>query len=134
MPTTSVLWALEEAAYTVLTGDSTLMSKVVGIYHQRPTLVTRPCITMEIQEVRDWSTQSTNGLEAELLVTVETDRRTAQTLHEILSRIHTLLHHASLSLSTGRLVMLFTDGMRLEQTLDNEPMKGEMVCVARVEV
>src|SRR5690349_18507109 len=95
---------LQKAIYQTLTGDTTLMALVAGVYDRPPQASAYPYITLGDAEGRDWSTKTASGVEFMGTLHIwsrEGGRKQALTIME---RVHTLLHDANISVEGQTLV------------------------------
>ena len=61
-------WALQQAIYTALTGDSTLMAMITGVHDHVPQETAFPYVTIGESTARDWRTVGRKGAEATLIL------------------------------------------------------------------
>lgn len=97
---------VQQAVYNALTGDTTLMGLVSGVYDRVQQNTAYPYVTLGEAEQRVFDTATTQGSEIETTLHVwsrEGGRKQALT---ILERLHTLLHNGSLTISGHALVTM----------------------------
>lgn len=103
MPTSSAVWALQDAIATLLAADSELMGEVVAVYSHLPDNVAHPYVLVNNENIEVWSRLGVNGVEIALEIEAVTKDRTPETILTVIARLKALLHGASPSLSTGTL-------------------------------
>lgn len=102
MPSSSIIWALEQAIFNELSSDMEIAANVVGIYHLLPNHSNRPFIYLRVDRVNYITTVLSSGYKVALSIIVETDSRSNEKVLNILERIGELLHHKTdLVLETG---------------------------------
>lgn len=107
MPSTSVIWALEQAIFNELSADVEIAANVVGVYHMLPDNSNRPFIYLNIDRVEHISTVLSVAYKVTLSVHAETGSRSSEKLLSILERIGELLHHNStMTLSEGSIISM----------------------------
>lgn len=92
----------QAAVYAKLTGDATLMSKITGVYDHPTPDARPPYITIEVKS-RDASVMQSDAWEHELTLHVWSTARGAKEAQDIMDRLRDLLHHGTLTLSSGTL-------------------------------
>jgi len=60
------LWPIQQALYSALAGDATLMAKVTGVYDQVPQDGVFPYIVIGDGEAEEWDTDTETGLVSRL--------------------------------------------------------------------
>lgn len=117
---------LQQAVYSRLSADATLMALVTGVYDFVPASAVHPYVTLGEMDGRDLSNAATPGMEFRFPVRVymrEAGRKQSATVME---RIHALLHNAALTVTGQTLVglrcessdiMLLGDGATYRGTL-----------------
>lgn len=97
---------LQEAIYSALTGDATLMGLITGVYDRPPEGTAFPYITLGEATGSDWSNTATVGMEFLITLRIWSRQGGRKEVASIMERLHTLLHEANLSISGQTLVML----------------------------
>lgn len=96
---------LQQSIYAKLTGDSTLMGLIEGVFDRPPQGGNFPYITLGESLITDRSTKATTGTEH--LVTLHVWSREGGRTETaiIMERVYVLLHHATLVV-TGQIFIL----------------------------
>lgn len=97
---------LQEAVYSQLTGDATLMALVTGVYDRPPEGTVFPYVTLGESTGTDWSNAGTVGMEHVLGLRIWSRQGGRKETATIMERLHTLLHEANLSVTGQTLVMM----------------------------
>lgn len=97
---------LQQALYTSLTGDSTLMAAVTGVYDRVTEGAVFPYITLGDIFSRDWATTTSNGLQLSIMLHIWSRSSGRKQTLMIMERVHALLHHSGLSISGQQLIMM----------------------------
>ncbi|MDE3061210.1 MAG: DUF3168 domain-containing protein [Pseudomonadota bacterium] len=109
---------LQEAVYTALTGDSTLMALITGVYDRPPEGTVFPYVTLGESVGADWSNAGTVGMEHVFSVRVWSRQGGRKEAATIMERLHTLLHEANLTVTGQTLVMMKFSASQI--TLEND--------------
>ncbi len=114
---TSSAWALQQALYGALVGDSALTGLLGGgaIYDGLPQDADPPYVTFAQSLARDWNAGDEDGEEHVITLHVWSEWSGRKQVHEIMSAVRDLLHGADLTLTAHRLVNLrheFSDARR----------------------
>ena len=99
-------WELQQAIYTVLTGDATLMALITGVHDHVPQGAAFPYVTIGESTARDWSAVGVSGIESTLIVHVRSRKRGHKEVKQILAEIHRILHDVDLTVPGHVLVWL----------------------------
>ena len=99
-------YPLQAAIYQALSSDSALAALVTGVYDRPPQSTAFPYMTIGESSGSDWSTKTTSGMEQQLAIHVWSQNGGRKEAAAIMTRIHTLLHQANLSVSGQTLVLL----------------------------
>lgn len=91
--------ALRNAVFTLLQGDATLLTYANGVYEYRGETVAYPYVYVEVMQAKEWSKLMTRGAEIEFTIQVVTQDKDSAKCGDILARVQTLLHHASLTVA-----------------------------------
>ncbi len=97
---------LQKAIYSALTTDSSLMGMVTGVYDRPAQASPFPYVTIGEMSGRDWSSKTTTGMEHNIVLHAWSREGGRKEAAIIMERIHTLLHHANLTLEGHMLVLL----------------------------
>lgn len=113
----SAAWALQQALYGALVGDTALTGLLGGakIYDGAPQDADLPYVIFAQSLARDWSAGDEDGEEHIITLHVWSEWAGRKQVHEIMSALRDLLHGADLALSAHRLVNLrheFSDARR----------------------
>lgn len=126
--------ALQQAVYSALTGDTTLMTMISGVYDRVPENAAFPYIALGAIQSRDWSSKTSNGTACVLVLHVWSRGGGRKQSADIMDRVHTLLHQANLSLTGGHnLVMLRFEDADITLQKDGLTYEGAMQFKALVE-
>lgn len=99
-------YPLQAALYQALTGNSTLMSQITGVYDRPPQGTTYPYVTIGGMTGSDWSTKTTTGMEYTITLHVWSRAGGRKEAAQIMESLHTILHQANLTVSGQTLVMI----------------------------
>lgn len=99
-------YELQKAIYQALTGDAALMALVAGIFDRVTEGTAYPYVTIGESAGRDWSTKTTKGVQYLLSLHVWSRGGGRKQAADIMDRIHTVLHDASLAATGHALVLL----------------------------
>ena len=99
-------WELQQAIYTALTGDPTLMALIAGVHDHVPQGAVFPYVTIGESTARDWSAVGIVGVEATLILHAWSRARGRKEVKQILSEIHRVLHDADLTVPGHHLLYL----------------------------
>ena len=98
--------ALQKTIFDALDGDSTLQSKVTDVYDFVPENTAFPYVKLGEDTAIDNGTKTLQGNEHTLVVHTFSRYRGSKEIKDIMSRIYTLLHESSLTVSGASLVNL----------------------------
>ena len=90
---------LQRAIYLKLNGDATLSALITGVFDHVPQNQAFPYVVLGEDTLKDWSTFGTLGQEPTVTLHVWSRSRGKREAQDILSRIDTLLHRASLTVT-----------------------------------
>jgi hypothetical protein len=123
---TSAAWALQQAVFAALTGDSFLVSLLGGarVYDDVPARGTFPYVTFATGSERDWSDGTEAGIEHGLTLHVWSRAAGRQESWRILWRLREVLHDAGLAVSGHRLVNLRHEASEVRRAADGETFQG----------
>ena len=99
-------WELQQAIYTALTGDPTLMALITGVHDHVPQGAAFPYVTVGADMARDWSVVGTSGAETTLLLHVWSRERGRKKVKQILAEVRRILDDADLAVTGHALVLL----------------------------
>ena len=99
-------YPLQQAVYGALTGDSTLMTLITGVFDRPPQGTAFPYITIGESNGSDWSSKTTVGMEHILPIYVWSREGGRKQSAQIMERIHTILHQANLTVTGQTLVLM----------------------------
>ena len=99
-------WELQQAIYTALTGDPTLMGMITGVHDHVPQGAAFPYVTIGESTARDWGAAGVSGIETTLIVHVWSRKRGHKEVKQVLAEIHRILHDADLTVPGHVLVWL----------------------------
>lgn len=128
-------FSLQQSFYQHLTGDTTLMALVSGIFDHVPQSTAYPFVTIGEAIIRDWSNVEHQGTEQTIALRIwsrEAGRKQASTIME---RIVTLLNSSTLSVSGQALrslrfvssnIILQEDGLTYRGTLTFRVLLSEV--------
>jgi len=98
--------ALQKTIFDALDGDSTLQSQVTDVYDFVPENTAFPYVKLGEDTAIDNGTKTLQGNEHTLVVHTFSRYRGSKEIKDIMSRIYTLLHESSLTVSGASLVNL----------------------------
>ena len=99
-------WALQQAIYTALTGDSTLMAMITGVHDHVPQETAFPYVTIGESTARDWRTVGRKGAEATLILHAWSRSRGRKQAKQIIAEIQRIIDDANLTVPGHVLVWL----------------------------
>jgi len=99
-------YPLQKAVYQTLTGDTTLMALVAGVFDRPPQGTDYPNITLGESAGSDWSSKTTTGMEHNFTLHIWSRNGGRTEAATIMERIHTLLHEASIAVDGQTLVLM----------------------------
>lgn len=111
-------WALQQAIYSELSGDSELTSTLgASVYDDVPDhqAVTFPYVNIGEDTTLDYSTKDLVGSETTLNMHVWSRYRGSKEVKQIMDRVHSLLHDSNLTVTGRNLINLraeFSDVLR----------------------
>lgn len=108
---TQAIYALQEAIYQELSGDTTFLALVPSIFQHVPEETAFPYAVIVPQGTEDWSTSTKEGQQAEISVRVYMREAGSKKALEAAERVRVLLHEAPLTVTGFVLVSL-----RVEET------------------
>ena len=127
------MWEFQKAVYAQLTGDSTLMAMVTGVYDYVQEETAYPYITIGNITGSEWTTLATSGVQVALTVEVFTRDRGRKTAADIIQRVHELLHDANLAVTGKTLVNLYFDSSDITLGRDGLSYQGNAVFKASIQ-
>lgn len=92
---------LQAALYTKLTGDTTLMALISGVYDRVPEGATFPYVSIGEIDSQDDSTFSLDAQSVTMTIHTWSRQRGKKQTQQIMARIHDLLHRGSMAISGG---------------------------------
>lgn len=99
-------WALQQAIYSALTGDTLLMAKVTGVFDQTPQGQSGPYVVIGDGESREWDTDNSTGIDADVMIHVWDDgHRGRKTVKVIQGDIRRILHRSELTVAGAHVVL-----------------------------
>ena len=117
-------WPLQQAVYTTLTGDATLMALIAGVHDHVPQDSAFPLIVIGDEVDEPFGTKTFDGSTAVLTLHVwdqfagatGTGRRGRKRIKDVQSRLRDLLHHATLAVTGHTLIDTeFLDAFAFEE-------------------
>jgi hypothetical protein len=122
----SASWALQQAIYTELTGNSALLGLLGGqrIYDDVPERGAFPYVTFAPGAERDWSTGSDAGSEHGVVLHVWSRAAGRKEALAIMEALRGALHDAALTLSGHRLVNLRHESSEVRRDADGATVHG----------
>ena len=99
-------WALQQAIYTALTGDGTLMAMITGVHDHVPQETAFPYVTIGEASAVAWRTVGADGMEVTLVMHAWSRSRGHREVKQIMAEIHRILHEANLTVPGHVLVWL----------------------------
>lgn len=99
-------YPLQQAVYQKLTGDTTLMSLVTGVYDRTPQDTVYPYISIGESHGRNWSNLGMVGMEHLLTLHIWSREGGRKQAAQIMERLHTLLHQGMLTVTGQTLVAI----------------------------
>jgi hypothetical protein len=117
---------LQKAIYQLLTGDTTLMALVTGIYDRPPQGTTYPYILLGVAQSEDWSTKTTSGSEHELCIRAWSREGGSRQAALIMERVHGVLHGASPAVAGQAVALMRYSGSDMALQNDGVTLLGTM--------
>tara|TARA_R110000824_G_scaffold97450_1_gene232928 strand:- start:598 stop:999 length:402 start_codon:yes stop_codon:yes gene_type:complete len=99
-------FAIQEALYSRLNGDSTLGNLVTGVYDAVPDDSTLPIVVMGVGSSVDDASKTLDAREYTINIDVWSDYRGLKETKNIIKQVYSLLHEYALSVSGASLVDL----------------------------
>lgn len=99
-------WELQKAIYAALTGDSTLMGMVTGVFDHVPAEQAHPYVVIGEDTAREWGAKGLDGQEHTLALHVWSRERGRKEIKEVMGEVYRILHDANLTLTGHILVNL----------------------------
>ena len=99
-------WELQQAIFTALNGDPTLMALITGIHDHVPQGAAFPYVTIGESTARDWSAVGIVGVEATLTLHAWSRVRGRKEVKQIMAELHRILHDADLTVPGHALIWL----------------------------
>lgn len=124
--TMTLLSALQQAVYTTLSADISLMAAITGIYDHVPEGAAFPYIHIGRMQTADWSTTTTTGYQVGLTLSVFTRERSNKTVLEVMDKVKAALHEAELSVSGASFTHIRFVSAELSQKPDGVTCQGMM--------
>lgn len=118
--------ALQEALYTKLTSDSTLMNLIGGVYDKVPEGAAFPYVTLGDVASEHWANLQTSGTLHRLALHVYSRGGGRKEVHQITDRLYALLHEGSLNLSGQSLLAMRFEGAEVTQEPDGISYHGKI--------
>ena len=101
---------LQEAIYAALTGDTTLMAMLTGVFDRPPQGTAFPYVTIGESAGSNWSTKTTGGMQQVVTLRIWSRQSGRAEAANVMTRLHELLHNVSLNVSGQTLVsIIFKD-------------------------
>ena len=117
-------WALQQAIYTALTGDATLMSLITGVHDHVPQETAFPYVTIGEASAVDWRTVGHDGMEMTLVVHVWSRARGRKEAKQILAECYRIINDAKLTVPGHVLVWLHFEFSRTHLDSDGATYHG----------
>jgi hypothetical protein len=117
----SAHWALQEALVTALAADAGLKALIgdpARIYDGAPRGVAFPYLSIGAGAEGDWSVQSGEGVECRLILHAWSRYAGRKEIKDILGRVRTVLHDASLGVAGWRLINLRCEAVEYPRTAE----------------
>lgn len=108
-------WPLQQAIFTALTGDATLMAMITGVHDHVPQGAAFPYVTIGESSARAWGAAGVDGIETTIIIHVWSRKRGHSEVKLVLAEVYRVLHDADLTVSGHVLVRLrfgFTQSIR----------------------
>ena len=128
-----VMMAVQKSLHSRLTGDATLMGMVEGMYDFVPQNATFPYITLGDAQVENQSTSANAIYRIRLQLHVYSRAKGRKEIHEIMHRLHALLHDVSPSVTGYDVVDLKFQRSDVALMRDGEGYHGRMLFSVLVE-
>lgn len=119
-------WALQKGIYETLASNPDITGLLGGanIFDEVPQRTRYPYLTLGQTVERDWSTGSEEGTEHVVTLHVWSRAGGKRQAHEILNKIHEVLHDSLVALSDHHLVNLRQEYAEARQEADDETYHG----------
>jgi len=97
---------LQKTLYQILTGDSTLLAMISGVFDRPIQGTPTPYITLGEASIHDWSSKTTEGAEHQVRIHIWSREGGRKEAAAIMQRVHSLLHQASPTVEGHALVLM----------------------------
>ncbi len=95
------IWNIQKAIYGVLSNDVTLDGMVTGVFDFVPDNTVFPYVTVQLENVEEWSAHEQNGFEVNFVVGVFCKQAGSQICWQIFDVLYGLLHDADWMVEGG---------------------------------
>tara|TARA_B100000519_G_scaffold96656_2_gene84101 strand:- start:2626 stop:3033 length:408 start_codon:yes stop_codon:yes gene_type:complete len=120
-------FALQSRIYSTLNGDSNLTSTLgAGVFDEVPQNQAYPFVKIGEFSSVDYGTKDVDGNEATVQIDIYSRYRGSKQVHDIMDRIHTLLHNASLTVSGYNLINIRFEFSDIVRDADGITRQGVM--------
>lgn len=118
--------ALQQALYTKLTADATLMALVTGVYDYVPQDAAFPYVMIGEIGISPLASAAGGGMDAAITLRALSREGGRKQAAAILERLHALLHRGTLSLSGFTLISLRFTGSDIALLADGVSHEGRL--------
>lgn len=115
---------VQKAIYDTLSGDSTLSNLIEGVFDYVPERTSFPYVTIGDDDFNESGGHTFDGVNASVTIHSWSRYRGRKEVKEIMARIYTLLHKASLTVTGYNLVFCIFDFAETIQDPDGETYHG----------
>ncbi len=95
------IWNIQKAIYGVLSNDVALEGLVTGVFDFVPDNTVFPYVTVQLENVEEWSAHEQNGFEVNFAVVVFSKQAGSQKCWQIFDVLYGLLHDADWTVEGG---------------------------------
>jgi len=123
-----MLWDIQKAIYTELANDTTLMSKITGVFDEVPENQDYPYITLGEATINPYDTFGKKGKETTHTMHIWSDYQGTKELYDIFAEIERILENG-ITLENGTLVNIefeFAQPIK-EETIRHMPVRYRIV-------
>lgn len=102
-------WELQKALYDALTGDSSLMALITGIYDHVEQETAFPYVTIGESSISAFDTKDTDGMEHILTINTWSRKRGRKEIKQIHAEIYRILQNENIPISNQVIILMQFD-------------------------
>jgi len=126
-------FALQQAVYETLAGDSALMAAVTGVFDRVPDGQAPPFLVLGDITAKEWANLSATGADIAMTLHVVSRAGGHKETIDLMDRAYALLHRGALTLDDCTLVMLRVTATGVHRSNDGLTTEGILQLRALVE-